>query len=486
MRSSSRHAARLKLQTAGKVFFLFLPATIPLLFGAVHPIVQGLYTAMILIGCGGWLLLNAASIPPELVRSRWNLVFLVFLGWLLLAAVPLPLGVLEILSPTRAASLVRINELAGTDIRAAALGYNSLAALRTTIFLFSLLLYGLCLRVLLERDRSFLLALIFTCVGLGVFEALYGMLQVLNPRLGVLWLTSSQFKGMATGTIIYKNQYASLLNLCWPLAVGAALIFFQRERDRGIKKKKKTKASLVNKLKTKNLQGTILLFLAALIMMAVLFSQSRGGTISMALILILLLVSLPLEKKNKIRLAGSLALMIMAYGSIIGFSSIIDRFLKIGESGLNRLTIYTASLPMLRDHLLTGIGLESYQLLSPVYLKNFPEKILFDRAHNEYLELAIELGLPMAAALFTALLTAMALWTKRLKQWRGRSISQLSPATLIALVSLCALAGFLVHGIADFGWRLPANLLYAVTLAALVGHGTGKGADHSRSRRRKT
>jgi O-antigen ligase len=448
----------------------------PLLFGAVHPIVQGLYTALILVGCGGWLLLNADNIPAGVIRSRLNLVFLIFLAWLLFTAIPLPMGVVELLSPARAASLAAVNQLAGTEIRSAALGYNPMAALRSMIFLFALLLYGLCLRVMLQHDSSFLRQLLYTCIGLGVFEAAYGMMQVLNPHIGILWLSAtSHYEGMAKGTIIYKNQYASLLNMCWPMAVGAALLLFKNSSPAAKKKHHKLRRSIIEQLKTRNIQGALLLFLAAFIMMAVLFSQSRGGTIAMALVLVLLLVLLPMERGNRLRLALALAGLIAVYGSAIGFSSIVERFLDIGESGTNRLNIYLSSLPMLGDHLLTGIGLESYRLLSPVYLKNFPEKILFDRAHNEYLELTIELGLPVAACFFAALFTAMVLWARRLRAVGRQAFDRLRSAPLVALVCYCAMIGFLVHGVADFGWRLPANLVYAVILIALIGNGTAPG-----------
>ena len=39
---------------------------------------------------------------------------------------------------------------------------------------------------------------------------------------------------------------------------------------------------------------------------------------------------------------------------------------------------------------------------------------------------------------------------------------------LVGTAAFAALAGLFVHGWVDFGWRLPATLLYATTLAALV------------------
>ncbi len=57
-------SAAVSLQLAGRLhpeklaqgLVLFLLATLPLIFGAVHPIVQAVYTLLILVGLGGWLL----------------------------------------------------------------------------------------------------------------------------------------------------------------------------------------------------------------------------------------------------------------------------------------------------------------------------------------------------------------------------------------------------------------------------------------------
>ena len=39
---------------------------------------------------------------------------------------------------------------------------------------------------------------------------------------------------------------------------------------------------------------------------------------------------------------------------------------------------------------------------------------------------------------------------------------------VMAIAALCGMIGFLAHGVIDFGWRLPANLVYAVTLLGIV------------------
>ena len=243
---------------------LFLVLTIPLLFGATHPFVQGLYTLFLLLGAGGWLLfvgqnqnsrssrrrsrkyhqesrteariqnlprkIESRSKPSFRVSTRlWPaLLLLLYIGF---TTIPLPLGLVLELSPFRGQNLTAVNTLAGTGINFAPLSYSGLLTLKQGAYYFALLLYFLSARILLRRNRHFVLQIVTAMVAIGFFEALYGLLQVMNDSLGVLWLPSSLgAKGVARGTIIYRNQYATFLNMCWPSTSGYGSVPC---RDRG-------------------------------------------------------------------------------------------------------------------------------------------------------------------------------------------------------------------------------------------------------------
>ncbi|MCI5208093.1 MAG: O-antigen ligase domain-containing protein, partial [Candidatus Electrothrix sp. ATG2] len=281
----------------------------------------------------------------------------------------------------------------------------------------------------------------------------------------------------------YKNQYAAFLNMIWPLTVGAALLYFkavpriekassQKSRRRSKRKKERKRISTAEYMANRRLRGFLLLFFASIIMLAVLFSQSRGGILSMVIILSTLLMILPVSSKNKLLLTGFFVLFTVSYGSMIGFNTILDRFMLIYQGGEIRLNIWISSLPMLRDHLLLGTGIGSYIFLSSVYLKQFPENIAFDRAHNDYLEFAIEMGLPLALFFLCSLIVLLFFQIKKIRPYAKIKLYRLRSPAIITLVSVAAIIGFILHGIVDFGWRLPANLLYVTTLFILLQHGT--------------
>jgi len=465
-----RHGGPAALRQGPSWLTLFVVVTVPLLFGAVHPIVQGAYVAVILVGLGGWLLWSLPSLSVADLSWRRLAVPAILILYAALQALPLPLGLVAIVSPARAERVAMVNSLAGTGQTLAPLGENGIIGLQTAIFLLALVILFIALAVLLRRHAGFPLLLLGGIAAVGLVEGLYGLMQVMNPRVGLLWLAVTSPEA-AHGTIIYKNQYAALLNLCWPLAVAGGLISFTRPAapagaaPAGLAALCRRTSRFLSQLKP---QVPIFLFAAGVMLLAVLFSLSRGGILAMLTVSVLLNTLLPLSRRTRLLATLGIVAFIAVYGSMLGMDGIVDRFGTIEDYPREfRLQIYQASLPLLFDHWLTGIGVDAYKLLSGVYLKEFPENVLFDRAHNEYLETALELGLPMAA-LFLCWLVA-GLWSigRRLAA-TGAAGEATRKARIVGTAAFCALLGFLVHGLVDFGWRLPANAVYVVTLLALI------------------
>jgi O-antigen ligase len=255
--------------------------------------------------------------------------------------------------------------------------------------------------------------------------------------------------------------------MLWPLALASGILPYvnTHKTDQGKSIGHRLKKT-AEEFSTSKLQAPLMLFAAGAMFLAILFSLSRGGILAMVLVALLLLVILPFSRTGKI---GCLALflgLIVGYGTLLGFDTIFARFDSLDSSGAHRLEIYLASLPMLWNHWLTGVGVGSYALLSPLYLKGFPTNILYDRVHNEYLELLIELGLPAATLLFGWILTGMLKLLAGLYLRQKHQEIELNRRVLGA-AAFCGVAGFLIHGLVDFGWRLPVNLVYCATLLAI-------------------
>lgn len=443
---------------------LGIVGTLPFLFGAVHPIISGLYVCFILIVLGSWLLCSSTVVTTgRWPFSIWIVVPLWAITYLVVQAIPLPLSWLDLLSPLRGERLHTLNELAGTSIYWASLSESGPLGIHKAVLYFSALLYYLTVRRLLERQPAFKERLIYVLIGVGTVEALYGLLQFVNPQIGILWLPNPE--RAAHGTIIYKNQYASMVNMIWPLAIAVAIgDYWGKPRKKS--KRKPRLAERIDELTKVPLRAPLCLFSSILMMLAVLFSLSRGGILSMVITMLALMIFLPISVPRKIGASLVILTILGGYSMFLGLDTVLARFSTIDQSGTNRLSIYLYSLTMLTDHWLTGIGMGSYAQLSPIYLKGFPLGTLYDSAHNEYLELLIELGIPFATMLFIWIFWG--LWRLTLGIVVGHKNSPLDlQQHMIGVAALSGLVGFLVHGVVDFGWRLPVNLIYSTTLIAL-------------------
>jgi O-antigen ligase len=452
--------------------FFFVLATVPLLFGARHPLIHGLYSGLLLLAGGGFLLSNAEWKPGRLYAFP-RLAPVLLLLFIFLTAIALPSFLLGLLSPVRAEYLSNAIRITGLRDAVTSLSYYAPASMFYAVYGTALLLFFYAARALLGSEEMLRKALwVITLVGL--FEAVYGLLQATNPGMGVLWLELSPelSGGYARGTIIYRNQYASFLNLCWPLALALGISLYKPDLERLDQSHRRSNdlspAANVARLFQK---AAIPLWSAGLMILAVVFSQSRGGILVMLLTATLFIYLLSVPRRFKVLFAGSLLLFICFYGGIIGFEQVIERFTFFYESSLARFGVWNNSLAMLWDHFLTGIGMGGYEFLSPVYLKDIPAGIWYDRAHNEYVELAIELGIPMML-LFLAWvgrgMNGFGLALLRTKRGR-RSLSRMRLHDIVAIGAFCGITGLLLHAWVDFVWRLPATVIYAVILLAILG-----------------
>ena len=460
----------MRLERPFLLAFFFVLATVPLLFGARHPLIHALYSFLLLLAGGALLAVNFQGRVQGLLTFN-RLAPLLIILFILLSAVSLPLFLVGALSPVRAAYLEGAARCAELENAVTSLSYYAPGTMFYGVYGLALLLFFHAARTALGSAAT-VRATLWLITLVGFFEAGYGLLQATNPSLGVLWLPGSVgAEGSARGTIIYRNQYAAFLNLCWPMSLALGLALYGPALGKlELLRVRKGALSKVDRVAFLFQKAMVPFWSAGLMILALVFSRSRGGIIVMLLIAAFFLYLLPFSRRRKGLIGGVLLLFVVFYGGMIGFGEVIERFTYIYNSALARSGIWLGSMAMLGDHLLTGIGMGGYELLSPVYLRNVPATVWFDRAHNEYVELAIELGLP-AMLLFLV--------------WVGRGIAGCGADLLAgkrkrpgpawtaahetaAIGAFCALAGFLLHAWTDFVWRLPANTIYAVTLLAVL------------------
>ena len=448
-----------------KGIIYFIIATLGLLFGAVQPWIMSLYGVLMILGFVVLMWQGGLTWRPGV--WAWGIVGF-FLAVTLFQVIPLSQGTLAWLSPVRERILAETAGILGRDMGANALAYSVPKAFARWVFIVSLgLFFWVC--VSLGRDRKVFKAMVWVALTFGIFEALYGLAQVLIPGVGVLWVSwDFAYPGCARGTYICRNHFAGLMGMLWPVALGVTLAQGAWEERKGLK------AVLSEEHVGHQLIGFLLV---ALMVLALLFSRSRAGILGafvgmVVLVGILRLASGRFRWGLRVTLMALVAL-VAVYGGQIGFDKIVERFMQIEGGAGSRMELWEQIWEMAKDHP-AGVGLGNYEVVEPVYVDPGRAGIRYRHAHNDYLQLVAEAGWVGAITLVSGffLFLGRGIWrVKRIGFDVGRFRLLVS---IGALAGLCSMA---FHGFFDFNFQIPANQVLFVLLMALVEAGLWPGKD---------
>jgi len=135
----------------------------------------------------------------------------------------------------------------------------------------------------------------------------------------------------------------------------------------------------------------------------------------------------------------------------------------------DRLTIWHDTLPVLGDFWFTGTGAGTYRRTMAVYQRSKPG-VIFNQAHNHYLQVAAEGGVLVGLPLFLAL-CALA---------RAIVVSVRADRSEIYWIRTGAAAGLFgvaVQSVWETGLTIPANAALAAVLAAIAIHVPVRGGE---------
>jgi O-antigen ligase len=439
-------------------------------FGAVEPDVKPLFAAAALVLAGSALLLTPARHRPGL---GWTLAALAFPAWLALQLVPLPAGVVSLLSP-RAAAWSRefwpgpLSGCGGEALLAAqppALIPLTVDRFSTWFFLFIVaagLATFLAARSVLGGDRAGRRAAIATVAVFTAAEALYGLFQWTSSSPMVLWLEKDAYLDSATGTLINRNHFALMLYV----GLGCTLALLLERTARSEWQREAPGRATA--------RTATLALLAGLQIFGVIASKSRAGLAGMLLVVIVgavLVVGHP--DRRSARAVGLLMLALLVIPALLlAGPALMERQAALQEewtAEAGRGAVWRASLGMVSDFPLTGSGgatfEEAFRLYRPPEIQSF-----YDYAHNDYLQLLVETGAPgLLLALLPVALVALpvvrGMLARRRRGDRDPTGTFPSTTTWPLWAALLAVA---LHELVDFGLQIPSNLLLVAFLAGVL------------------
>ena len=232
----------------------------------------------------------------------------------------------------------------------------------------------------------------------GVALAGFGLTQKVLTNGKMFWIWDSLFPAFFS-SFVYKNHAGSYLDLTLFVTCGLAAWYYLRG---------------LRRLEKSNPAG-LFAFLATCIAVTVLVSYARGATIVMLIFLCVmigafLINQLFLPNATRKPIVAVMLLIIFGYFLKTGLATVSshEAWTRLSSGITNednsigiRQIATRASLDMLKDYWGTGAGAGSFQFLFPLYQQHYPEiysangnQMFWEHAHNDLVELSIELGLP--------------------------------------------------------------------------------------------
>ena len=312
------------------------------------------------------------------------------------------------------------------------------------------LAYGLLCFLVVQclRRTSQVKVLAWVFSGYGCMVALFALTQGIAPNGKLYWLRSLPSGGWIYGPYVNHNHYAGLMEMLTPIPLAISLADNVRDSRRAL--------AAVS---------------AAVMASTIFLSGSRGGMAAFGTQMALLAGFLIIRRKNwKVALVLG-GFLIVALGLMVwlGGGELVERLISMHDgtraelSGGTRLTIDRDAFKIFVQEPVLGWGLGTFPDIYPQF-SHLSTNFQVGPAHNDYLQLLVEMGVLGFATMLWFLLTLFGSAFKKLKHLPADA------NTALTLAAVLGVTGILVHSVVDFNLQIPANaaLFYVLcTVAAM-------------------
>lgn len=413
----------------------------PLPMGGIRAFFYMLYAAVVaVIGLFYAAGLYRGHVRPRLPLSSFAIPVILFglvLVWMLVTMLPLGFT-----AAPEWAALAPLADVAGRITIGPGSTFDMLMR-----YLTYALFFVLALQVAVERRRA---KMLFRAVYLGIAaHALLALASLTFFGDVLLFLPKEAYQGDATGVFVNRNSFATFA--AFGAIMGVAMIFGTDEDDAA-------RSGLSRVLVQLGFNVAPL----ALIGLALAFSHSRMGMFVAALGAgLIALIAVFRSTGTRRILAGLLIVAGLVSGAVLANTSgiLFERMATVDRDADVRLAVYEQTLDLIAARPLTGYGGGTYEdAFKAIKSDPISPDVTFDAAHNLYLELAAELGIPATIAVVLSVLLlagTTAIAALRRENW-----------TMPAAAAAVVLAGG-VHSLVDFSLQIPAIVLMMLLILAL-------------------
>lgn len=438
-----------KLSSNLLVFAVLLYAAISIAFGGsgrdgvyVHGILQGSTAVAIALLVATW------PVQHTLGHFRTPITLLVSYSVIgVLQCVPLPVAVWQLL-PGRE---VIVEGHASLDLAMTAMpiSLDVQATAATVGYVFPVIFVLLvCARIGIDRLRE---AMPWFLVCLGVVSVLLGFAQIVEGRESQLYFYEFTNRGLPVGPFANVNHYASFALMILPFA-----FYLLSESS------KKWKESDLH------LSLMIASFASLLTMFVGIVSAGSLAVyiITTPIIILTSIVVAPQKRAISTLLLRSVLVVGLLLSIVLVATSPMLKNLgitNIADGPTSRYQIWQNTIDAIRANWMSGTGIGTFQSVIPMFEdRDAVTSTYVARAHNEYLQILMELGVFGAVMIVVGgFWFVRRVWEVWGAEGRGKSITLRKVASISLFVAL-------LHSVVDFPARTPAIATIFALILALI------------------
>jgi hypothetical protein len=310
--------------------------------------------------------------------------------------------------------------------------------------------------IVLGSDDKFADAILVAFAWSGLAYAIFGIISYGIDPSKILGFDKSAYLAELTATFYNRNTAAIYFGSC-------AVVWMTRAAEK-IRKARSHRSGLADRGRFLSAEFLVPGFALAICLVAMFMTRSRAGSVASIVGLIVTLLAISHRS-----FVSRSSLLVAGAGTVFGAALLIqflgggvaERISVEGVSDAGRWQVYRSTLQMIQSAPWLGTGLGTYPWTFPAYRSSSISTWgVWDRAHNTFLELMAEVGIPISVLLALGWVMMFAVLVRGVSV-RRRGVGR--PA-----VALGILVAATLHSMVDFHLQIPA---FSITVFAVVGVG---------------
>ena len=383
-------------------------------------------------------------------NKNFFLIFFIYISYLIIQIIPLPLNLIEIIAPHNydLYSSIRINKQLWTlSIDPS----NSYFGILNCINLFIIFL---TFPILFNRSKYLMKFLFFLCV-LGFCHAIFATYWMLMGNPSNFLIQKIHYLNASTGLFVNRSVFGTFLFLCAFSSLYYIVIFFQKNQI--------VNFNFIEQIKSKIFFIRIFIIFMSI---GILTTWSRAANFSYVLILLSFLFYSKISFKKYINPLSAVIIFILIFdifvmGLFFGNAKLIEWYAETSILGETlRFDLQTFGIDQFKNFWLFGYGSEAFGQVFKIFY-NIPENFFnyhADRAHNDGIELLGEIGVLGVSILLLLYISYFKIIIK--------AINEKKQFTRFILLSLLILILF-IQSLVDFSLHAPGILVLLITILSI-------------------